>query len=103
MTTVTKMTLAQINDELINQASIKRHQIMSELGLKSESVVFDIIKGRRSCSQAERECIARIYGKDIAEIKWKRNAASSPNSYIFVTYLIVYDKQSRQYHNTGNH
>lgn len=66
-----KVTLQKLNEELLKQAHDKQLQIMELLGIKSRKTVYDIINGQRVCSPAEKEVIAKVYGKRVWQINWK--------------------------------
>ena len=53
--------LEQKHKELTNAATAKRDEVLSTLGLNSPKVFYQIITGKRPCSEAEKQAIAKIY------------------------------------------
>lgn len=67
-------TIQQIHDSITKTAGEIRKEIGVSLGV-SESIVYQIIRGQRVCSPAERAAIAKIYGKDVNQIRWAETSA----------------------------
>lgn len=62
------LKIKSIHKTLANAANEKRDQVLAALGLQSLTQFYKIIDGKRPCSMAEKEAIAKIYEVPVAEL-----------------------------------
>lgn len=74
---VEKKSLQEINDEVVQAAAVLRTRVMQALGIKSIRTYYDLLKGLRKVSDAEKTAIAAILGKQVDEILWPGETAAT--------------------------
>jgi len=62
------LKIKSIHKKLANAANEKRDAVLAALGLQSLTQFYKILDGKRPCSMAEKEAIAKIYEVPVDEL-----------------------------------
>lgn len=62
------LEIKRVHKELTATAKAKVDEVLKVLNLRSPRMFYAIIDGKRICSQAEKEAIAKIYEKPVEDL-----------------------------------